>query len=466
MKKTCIALLALGFAVGGCTRSDEDGLGDLLDILTSGGGGGSGGAWDPDQMPPELTLRSPGPEATLVPPNTKVVLYLSEQVIPRSVDHSSFVLRDPRGRRVPATLELSGPGKVILTPDEDLDPDARYTVTVQGFRDLAKNAMWLHTWSFTTGPVGIGSWRPLADVNGPQSLIPVSVWTGSEWIVWGTNGGGRYTPATGTWRGITLTGGPTGSITCAVWTGSEMLVWPSRNNQGHRYDPVADTWTKMSTVGIPSPSYSPVVVWTGSRLLVWSGIDGASYDPATDLWTPMSIVGAPSVRVAPKFAWTGTELIVWGGLFQSPWSYSPTPVDTGAIYSPSTDTWRPMSAAGAPLTMSSCAVWSGTELIVWSSSPMTGGRYDPVANVWRSISTPPYPYPAVEPVVWTGTEMILGAARGYGGRYNPSTDSWSTTTYVGEPLGVTHLAAVWTGSEVLAWGCWEGDLWTGGAYKP
>ena len=39
-----------------------------------------------------------------------------------------------------------------------------------------------------------------------------------------------------------------------------------------------------------------------------------------------------------------------------------------------------------------------------------------------------------------------------GGRYNPSTDSWTATSTTNAPTArVTHTA-VWTGSEMIVWG--------------
>ncbi len=60
--------------------------------------------------------------------------------------------------------------------------------------------------------------------------------------------------------------------------------------------------------------------------------------------------------------------------------------------------------------------------------------------------------------VWTGSEMIVwGGVNGMallntGGRYNPSTDSWTATSTTNAPAGRDAHTAVWTGSEMIVWG--------------
>src|SRR6266481_8481349 len=55
-----------------------------------------------------------------------------------------------------------------------------------------------------------------------------------------------------------------------------------------------------------------------------------------------------------------------------------------------------------------------------------------------------------------------------GGRYNPSTDSWTATSITGAPGGRFYHTAVWTDSEMIVWGGEDitGDLNTGGRYSP
>src|SRR5438552_5277604 len=58
-------------------------------------------------------------------------------------------------------------------------------------------------------------------------------------------------------------------------------------------------------------------------------------------WAPTSLTNVPSARDAHTAVWTGSEMIVWGG-------YDGTRLDTGAKYSPSTDSWVATSTANVP----------------------------------------------------------------------------------------------------------------------
>jgi hypothetical protein len=110
------------------------------------------------------------------------------------------------------------------------------------------------------------------------------------------------------------------------------------------------------------------------------------------------------------------------------------------------------------------AVWTGTEMIVWggydppATERNTGGRYNPTSNAWTSTSTGTGTPTARDThvAVWTGSEMIVwGGWNGYssfgtGSRYSPSSDGW-TTMAAGPQSRFAHTA-VWTGSEMIVWG--------------
>src|SRR5436190_16560271 len=72
--------------------------------------------------------------------------------------------------------------------------------------------------------------------------------------------------------------------------------------------------------------------------------------------------------------------------------------------------------------------------------------------------------------VWTSSEMIVwGGFNGNGlitgGRYNPGADSWTSTSTTNAPSDRTSHTAVWTGSEMIVWGGYD-LLNTGGRYDP
>jgi N-acetylneuraminic acid mutarotase len=344
----------------------------------------------------------------------------------------------------------------------------------------------------------IDTWTPTstgANVPTPRARH-IAVWTGAKMIVWGgyyrgdTNTGGRYDPFTDTWiptsTGVNVP--PPSEGNTAVWTATEMIVWGGGLNTVGRYDPYTDTWIPPSTKPrSPIGLANHAAVWTGTEMIVWGGYySGERYDPSTDNWTPTSTgVGVPQARRSPTAVWTGTEMIVWGGAIDSS---PPSKLNTGGRYDPSTDSWTQTSTgANVPIPREGhSAVWTGTEMIIWggfvescsldccfplcvepdmcwfcNAYPLsTGGRYDPSTDTWTSTSTGAnVPTPRENhTAIWTGTEMIVWGGGpsdplNTGGRYDPSTDTWTPTpTGANLPAGRQDHTAIWSGSEMIVWG--------------
>ena len=199
-----------------------------------------------------------------------------------------------------------------------------------------------------------------------------------------------------------------------------------------------------------------------------------------DTWTPTSLINAPAPRDSREVKiWTGSEMIVWGG-----YNNITGDLNTGGRYNPSTDSWTATSTVNAPVRREfHTAVWTGSEMIVWGGySPSfpggyanSGGRYNPSTDSWTATSTVNAPAGReYHTAVWTGNKMIVwggfGSGPGFlntGGRYNPSTDSWTTTSPTRAPDGRISHTAVWTGNEMIVWGG-AGFVFfnSGGRYNP
>jgi hypothetical protein len=66
-------------------------------------------------------------------------------------------------------------------------------------------------------------------------------------------------------------------------------------------------------------------------------------------------------------------------------------------------------------------------------------------------------------IVWGGVDNDLDFNTG--GRYNPSTDSWTATSTTNAPDAREDHTAVWIGTEMIVWGGFDGNfLNTGGRY--
>jgi N-acetylneuraminic acid mutarotase len=205
-------------------------------------------------------------------------------------------------------------------------------------------------------------------------------------------------------------------------------------------------------------------------MIIWGGFNfsnpsilntGGRYYPSMDSWTPITTANAPLARESHTAVWTGSEMIVWGGFNNG------NDLDSGGRYDPSTDSWTATSAINAPEgRYRFTAVWTGSEMIVWGGQGCgsnctlnTGGRYDPTTDTWTATNATNAPVARFShTALWTGSEMIVwgGSDRtNYlhtGARYNPSTDSWTLTSLVNVPLGRYAFVAVWTGSDMIVWG--------------
>jgi len=404
------------------------------------------------------------------------------------------------------------PGTNSWTALPTLDaPDARYFHT----------AVWTGTemiiWGGDTGsgsPSSTGArynnagdfWSALPSTTASPSarFDHSAVWSGTEMIIWGGFGtiyagdGARYNPGADLWSAIPVVAeAPTArSRHSAVWTGTEMIVWGGRvgsqaQRTGGRYDPTQSSWVPTSTMAsVPSPRWHHTGTWTGNEMVVWGGEDTASvaagggrYLPATGTWLATATSGAPTARAAHSAVWTGTHVIIWGGgAFPNGVN---SQVNTGARYSPTTNTWSATSVTGAPIARAyHSAIWTGTQMVVWGGGNLgniwrsTGGRYDPVANVWSATSTGTGTASARDShsAVWTGSEMIVwGGYNGAGdlntgSRYDPALDTWTALPTAGAAAARWGHRAVWTGSQMIVWGGTDYNtdtqLATGGRYTP
>ena len=158
-----------------------------------------------------------------------------------------------------------------------------------------------------------------------------------------------------------------------------------------------------------------------------------------------------------------------------------------AAASCTSDTWVPVQTVDAPSPRDSfSAVWTGTEMIVWGGynaatnmDTNTGGRYNPATNAWTTTTTTNAPVLRdSHTAVWTGTKMVIWGGgdevftpKNTGGRYDPATNTWQATSTSGAAAARLLHTAVWSGSKMIVWGGWAGgtngrDMDTGGLYDP
>jgi N-acetylneuraminic acid mutarotase len=346
------------------------------------------------------------------------------------------------------------------------------------------------------------TWSSIDAENPPiRRTGHTAIWTGNEMITWGGssrsnfnviyfNTGDRYDPQTDTWLATSTDEAPVNREShTAIWTGQEMVVWGGYNgnqlNSGGRYNPQANTWVATENINAPSERKNHSSIWTGSELVIWGGIsvsgsvnDGGIYDPQTDTWTDMTLLDAPMNRRDPSVIWTGEDMVVWGGQGEGIGNY----FNTGGIYNLQSNTWSSTSIKDAPTARYlHTSVWTGDKMIVWGGLNNeylnTGGIYDPETDIWVDTSLVNVPIGRrSHNVVWSGTEMIIwGGMRNSnlqeyinsGGRYNPQSDSWLAVNNNNAPNKREDSTAVWTGSEMIIWGGFDGAaVNSGGRYNP
>lgn len=343
---------------------------------------------------------------------------------------------------------------------------------------------------------------PPANVGALQEAF---AWTGNELLVWGgvglhtenggcvpCNGGGAYDPKNDAWRTLSPVDAPTARDWAAsVWTGKYFVTWgglprvihspTSEDSLGGMYDPTADAWKPLPKSEQPEWRWQHDLIWTGKFVVVWGGANssnvhlcnGGRFDLEAATWIPMSLAGAPSGCLGPAAVWTGTELLVWGGELAGS---SEELTSSGAAYDPERDSWRPISAVGAPSARTRpAAVWTGREMLVYGGNAGVDARaYDPASDTWRSLSLVGAPGQHIRgDAVWTGTELLLWGSPGcdVGGRYDPATDSWRTFSSQGALSARSRQTLVWTGDEMLVYGGTVGahfteDTNSGARYSP
>ncbi len=171
-------------------------------------------------------------------------------------------------------------------------------------------------------------WRDLAAPPIARRQQAASVWTGTEWIIWGgTTGdtefddGAAYDPESDTWRVIADSPLSPRRVR-GSWTGEELIVVagstggePVTGNgelalaDGAAYDPVAGTWRAL-TPGPAHPGFVPL--WTGRLLVMLAKGNAFVYDVASDQWLDECCVGESGTAGVGTPVWTGSAVLAIG----------------------------------------------------------------------------------------------------------------------------------------------------------
>jgi hypothetical protein len=321
------------------------------------------------------------------------------------------------------------------------------------------------------------SWRPISAAPISTRVEHTAVWTGNEMLIWGGQSfpidrpdeaaGAAYDPETDAWRVLPDAPLPRRWAHMSVFTGSEMLIWGGmddsdvRLRDGAAYDPETDEWRRLA----PSPlrgGVGYVGAWTGTEWILVeanapadpkppSGL-GAAYDPASNTWRRL-----PKAPLEPGWAasavWTGDLLIVIRFVDDQPTG--------GAVYDPETNRWSAIppnpfvGLEGFPF-----AIWTGDGVLI-TRGPIENaeGRqagaaawiFDPRSDDWRTAAPPPDQLPYGPPVSIGDRVVYYAPGGGQSFSYAWGDDLWSPLLVVDDRQR-EFWSTIWTGEEILVWG--------------
>ncbi len=335
-----------------------------------------------------------------------------------------------------------------------------------------------------------------------------SVWTGSEWLIWGGHDtanrpledGASFDPTDARWSELPqapLTGR---ASPVSVWTGHAWIIYGGTADSALLDGAAFSSQTRSWKLLPPSPavlhdtSNAPIEgTWTGTEMVVVADTGAAAYNPSTNKWTVLpSVPGqsafvttgqavwtgeqaifllAPQQAGAPPSGTSGTESSAPGG----PVPVAPRGAFALGAYSPRTNTWSLLPPGGYGADIEPRLVWTGTMLLAidqWSAtvaspsnnqatgstSTGTSAAYDPATRRWS-------PLPKLSPATggghgvttpqWTGSSVLLWDGGPTGSAYSPATDT-DMTFSTSSDRRLFDPAVAWTGRELLVWGAVSG----------
>ncbi|HVU00601.1 MAG TPA: kelch repeat-containing protein [Polyangiaceae bacterium] len=198
----------------------------------------------------------------------------------------------------------------------------------------------------------------------------------------------------------------------------------------------------------------------------------------TPRWVALAAPPAGFVaREKAAHAAAGSRVFVWGGA-----DANGADLGDAAFYDLGSDSWSLAVQTGAvpsPRVLAT-AVWTGSAFVVWgggdaagSTDLATGGRYDPSTGSWSAVSSTGALGPRRAPHgFWTGSRVLFyggtthtGAAVPGAALYDPANDRWSALTTTNEPAAALDPVVAWTGGSLLLFGGQVGGNGVGKAYS-
>ena len=200
-----------------------------------------------------------------------------------------------------------------------------------------------------------------------------------------------------------------------------------------------------------------VFIW-GGRNSAGAALDtGAIYSPATDSWVSVNQTGAPTPRSLATAVWTGKVVIVFGGVDAA----GNNLLRDAHAYDPDAKTWATLPLAATPRCRA-LGLWDGTRAIFWggtdpNNQPLAGAdRFD--LTHWTTSSRPRDPGPLLGPAVgFDGSTLYVQGGLLNGNARQDEASSYASDADTWTALGATppprsNGFGVWDGTHFVVWG--------------
>lgn len=244
----------------------------------------------------------------------------------------------------------------------------------------------------------------------------------------------------------------------------------------------ADGWSPPFAAAPIEARSGATALTGGDAMLVWGGdsatgqrADGAIYTPSTDTWrrmAPAPIAG----RSQHAVFWDGGRMLVWGG-------HTDRDLNDGAYYDPADDRWTVIPAAPIAGRRAMATAFTTVDLYIYGGVSgdgeqafADGAAYDSETGRWRLLPPSPLgPRFGAASVLAEATWLIWGGNNGE----NPSSTGASFDLFGASGGGWTPMPdlprsipapqrpqAVWTGTDMLVFGAHDTGKIVGAAYTP